>query len=75
MGFIEAIFGGFGSFVIKGINKGINTVHQLARNYVSRLVDEALKERVVENQPSSNPTSVNVHSYQIPNLVKVLLVH
>lgn len=67
MGFIEAIFGGFGSFVIKGIN----TVHQLARNYVSRLVDEALKERVVENQPSSNPTSVNVHVvYNVQNEIK-----
>lgn len=66
MGFIEAIFGGFGSFVIKGIN----TVHQLAKNYVSRLVDEALKERVVENQPSSNPTSINVHVYNVQNEIK-----
>jgi hypothetical protein len=66
MGFIDAIFGGFGSFVIKGIN----TVHQLAKNYVSRLVDEALKERVVENQPSSNPTSVNVHVYNVQNEIK-----
>ncbi|MDD1413886.1 hypothetical protein MEN41_04215 [Dolichospermum sp. ST_con] len=68
MGFIEAIFGGsrFGSFVIKGINN----IHQLAKNYIARLVDEALKERVVENQPASNSTSVNVNVYNVQNDIK-----
>jgi polyribonucleotide nucleotidyltransferase len=66
MGFIDAIFGGFGSFVIKGIN----TAHQLAKNYIARLVDEALRERGVENQPTSNPTSVNVHVYNVQNDIK-----
>jgi hypothetical protein len=63
MGFIDAIFGA-GSFVFKGIN----TLHQLAKNYVARLVDEALRERGVENQPASNPNSVNVHFYNVQNV-------
>jgi predicted transcriptional regulator len=66
MGFIDAIFGGLGSFVIRGFN----TAHQLARNYVAKLVDEALRERGVEKQPASNPTSVNVHVYNVQNYIK-----
>ena len=66
MGFIDAIFGA-GSFVFKGIN----TLHQLAKNYVARLVDEALRERGVENQPASNPNSVNVHFYNVQNVQNV----
>jgi|694.fasta_scaffold69742_2 hypothetical protein len=66
MGFIDAIFGGLGSFVIRGFN----TAHQLARNYVAKLVDEALRERGVEKQPASNPTSVNVHVYNVQNDIK-----
>ena len=38
--------------------------------WVARLVDEALKERVVENQPASNSTSVNVNVYNVQNDIK-----
>ncbi|AVH72903.1 hypothetical protein [Nostoc sp. 'Lobaria pulmonaria (5183) cyanobiont'] len=56
MGFLEAIFGA-GAIVMKAIQ----TVNQVTKNYIARVVNEISQERAKENQATPSPTPITVN--------------